>query len=460
MSKFRLSRRSFLRGAGSIAIALPWLELMHDERLAKAGAAPARRFLAVFTPGGTVHQDQNGVDKWSPTGTEHDFTLSPILKPLAPVQERVIVFDGVSMKSANGDQQQAGMAAWLTGRAQSMGSGSYPLGPSIDQVLAKTISAGKAISSLELAVRWGTGKSFGRATAFDLVNFRDDASFTPIVPRIDPAAIWAELFGSLNPAAGSARNWDKSILDYVDRRYTGLASRIGAADKQRIEEHLSRIRELEQGLSTVAVSGCVSPQQVNTSGYDPQLGLHSTGIATDGPTDAAIPTVGKYMIDLLVMAFACDHTAVGTLLWSDAQAVHTFPWLNLNQTYAFYQGDGGYHPAECEQICTWYAEQHSYLLERMAAVDMGFHSLLDESVVFFGSNLSNPATHRTDDMPFLLAGGGGGLKTGRWLDYRGPSKLEFRSHNDLLVSLFNLFGDPRTTFGNPTFCTGPLANLP
>jgi hypothetical protein len=116
--------------------------------------------------------------------------------------------------------------------------------------------------------------------------------------------------------------------------------------------------------------------------------------------------------------------------------------------------DGGYHPIECTTIFTWYHTQHAYLLQQQAQTatrDGG--SLLDDTVVFFGSHLQNPATHVKSDMPFLLAGGGGGLRTNRWL--RTPRA----SHNDLLVSILNLCGDPRTTFGDPKFCTGPLGGL-
>jgi hypothetical protein len=84
---------------------------------------------------------------------------------------------------------------------------------------------------------------------------------------------------------------------------------------------------------------------------------------------------------------------------------------------------------------------------------MGGHSLLDESVVFFGSELADPPSHRKESMPFLLAGGGGGLRAGRWLQYDGAS------HNDLLVAILNLFGDERTTFGGESYCTGALPNL-
>jgi hypothetical protein len=153
------------------------------------------------------------------------------------------------------------------------------------------------------------------------------------------------------------------------------------------------------------------------------------------------------------MALSCNRTSVATLLWSDTEAGHTLPWLGLNENIRFYMNDGGYHPAEMTTICTWYSEQHAYLIESLAQTPGQNGSLLEETVLFFGSNVSHPATHSSVDMPFLLAGQGGGLKTGRWLRYDHPS------HNDLLVSLCNLCGDPRQTFGDPDFCTGPLGGL-
>jgi hypothetical protein len=170
-------------------------------------------------------------------------------------------------------------------------------------------------------------------------------------------------------------------------------------------------------------------------------------------TDAAIPKVGRLMMDMLVMALSCNRTSVATLLWSDTEAAHTLPWLGLNEEMDFYMNDGGYHAAEMTTIFTWYSEQHAYLIESLAQTPGQNGSLLEETVLFFGSNVSHPATHSNVDMPFLLAGQGGGLKTGRWVRYDHPS------HNDLLVSLCNLCGDPRQTFGNPDFCTGPLGGL-
>ncbi|WP_437339455.1 DUF1552 domain-containing protein [Sorangium sp. So ce394] len=446
-----------LRGAGAIAVSLPWLEIMGTERPAHAAPAPAKRFLAVYTPGGTV------LNRWRPTGSETSFTLSPILAPLAPVQNRLIVVDGLDMKSARGEQHQAGIIAWLTGTSQEgSNNGGYGQGPSIDQVIAARISAGqKAKASIQIALRWATGKSHGLLSPMNAANFENDAPHKPIPPRLDPVEIFTELFGTLNPndSNDAARRLarKRSILDFLDRRYATLSGQLGAADKQKIDQHLTKIREIEQSLSNIPVetSACKVPTRVDTSDYNPRTGLNADndGKVKDTSTDAAIPKVGKLLTDMMVMAFACDITGVGTLQWSDTEAKHTFPWLNLTEHHHFYQHDGGFRPNECEAICTWYSKQHLYLLQEMEKIDMGGHSLLDESVVFFGSELSDPPSHKKNDMPFLLAGGGGGLRTGRWLRYPNLP------HNNLLVSILNLFGDTRTTFGDPRDCTGPLTNL-
>jgi hypothetical protein len=156
-----------------------------------------------------------------------------------------------------------------------------------------------------------------------------------------------------------------------------------------------------------------------------------------------IPLVGQFMMDMLVMALACDKTGVISLQWTDTEAKHTFPWLNLPEHHHFYQHDGGFRPTECTQIQTWYSQMHLSLLQKMQAVDMGGHSLLDESVVFFGSELADPPSHAKNNMPVLLAGGSSGtLRTGRWIKCGGVP------HNKLLTSLLNLFGDTRTSFGD------------
>jgi hypothetical protein len=256
MPKFQLDRRTVLKGAGGIAIALPWLEIMGQGRRASAAPAPARRFLAVYQPGGTV------LEKWTPTGTETNFVLSPILAPFAPVRDKILIPGDLDMKSAIGEQRQAGLIAWLTGTAQNTTT-KWAMGPSIDQLIAST-GTNTARASLSMAVRWGTGKSHGLISPINIANYANNATFTPIAPALDPRAIWEDLFGAVAPQ----NSWDKSILDFVDRRYVALAKRLGARDKQRLDQHLTVLRELETRISQP--TRCAPPPIVDTSddGHD------------------------------------------------------------------------------------------------------------------------------------------------------------------------------------------------
>jgi hypothetical protein len=172
------------------------------------------------------------------------------------------------------------------------------------------------------------------------MTFADNSNFSPIPPRIDPQEIWNSLFGSLNTNDDGAANpvavRKRSILDFLDRSYETLSLHLGGRDRERIDEHLSRIREMEVALDTMVNVGegsaCALPVVVDTSDYDPAAGLAADdkGERVDLASDAAIPKVGKFMMDMMVMAMACDLTGVGTLQWSDTEAKHTFPWLNLS----------------------------------------------------------------------------------------------------------------------------------
>lgn len=468
IGKQRLHRRTLLRGAGTIAIALPWLEIMGEQRQARAAETPAKRLLTVYQPGGTV------AEKFWPTGSADAPTYGQILKPLEPHQSQLLLLKGLSLtrlwKDLGGEQHQSGIVGLYTGMPQQ--GTSYPQGPSFDQVMATQIqqslkpkSAGDpdrsyARKSLQMAVRWATGKSHGLLHPINAANFDDAAGNRPIAPQLDPNDIFTTLFGSVQQPADSinlANARQKSILDYVMGRYTKLQGRLGAADRAKLDQHLTKLRELEEsiGKGDLSGAGCQPPARIDTKGYNATTGLNSAndGSTKDETTDTKIPAVGQFMLDMMVMAFACDLTAVGSFQWSDTEAKHTFPWLKLSEHHHFYQHDGGFRPTECAQIGAWYSEMHAYLLSAMQAVDMGGHSLLDESVVFFGSEISHPPDHTKENMPLMLAGGGGGLKGGRVLSFGGVP------HNNLLVSLFNLFGDTRATFGKPELCQNPLSGL-
>ncbi|HET8939967.1 MAG TPA: DUF1552 domain-containing protein, partial [Polyangiales bacterium] len=241
MKPFRLNRRAFIRGASGLAVGLPWLEAMERSGARAATSQQdqsfAQRFVVVYQPGGTV------LERWRPTaGSDGTFALSPILAPLEPVRKHVVVIDNVDMQSAIGEQHQGGLMALLTGTPQIMNENPYPQGPSIDQVVAARISAGKKpIPSLQLGIRWGTGKAFGLLAPRNALNFELTAPYSPIPPRIDPVEIWNSLFRQPQhdelEAAKRLRE-KKSILDFLDKRYVKLGKRLGTADRIKLEQHL------------------------------------------------------------------------------------------------------------------------------------------------------------------------------------------------------------------------------
>ena len=466
MSRFKLNRRTVIKGAGSIAIALPWLEVMGRGRRANAQtttAVPLKRFVTVYQPGGTVRSGANG-DKYTPTGSETAFTMSPILMPLDPVKSKLLIVDGLNLTCGDQskyavEQHQGGSVGWLTGAVQP-GAGNYPKSPSIDQVLATRLSTGKPYNSLEFAVRWATGKSHGKISPINAMYFDAVAPYGPRPPRLDPQDIFTTLFGSIMGGGdgGTGPDLERHRARCARSRSstsstsgtTALKTKLGAADRARLDQHLTQVRSLEQRIVTTttpppATSVCKQPTKVDTAGYNPSSSLNSAddGSIKDTTTDMKIPIVGQFMMDMMVMALACDKTGVISLQWTDTEAKHTFPWLSLSEHHHYYQHDGGFRPTECAKIATWYSQMHLYLMQKMQTVDMGGHSLLDESLIFFGSELSVPDSHAKNNMPFMLAGGDGKtVKTGRWI------KCANLPHNKLLTAILNVYGDTRATFGD------------
>jgi hypothetical protein len=429
MKRGLISRRHLLHGIGNVAIALPVLEAMGTTKAYAATGFP-KRFVTVFTANGTIY------DKWRPTGTAASFTMGPILTPLAPHQDKLVVIDGLYQKHANGDAHTDGMGAALTGMpiAPTSNSTGYATGISIDQVIAKDIGKTTKLSSLELAVGTVVNTVWGRLSYL--------GNNQPIPPEGDPAKAFARLFGAASgPSTPSApngaqilRDQRKTVLDSVLEDYGALSKRLGTSDRSRVDAHLGAIRDIESRLDATASTtiSCSPTQPTSTTDFG---------------------AIGKLQMDLLVMALACDSTRVATLLWDYAANNRRYPFIGVDDE--FHNGIHNGHFDNVQKILTWCSEQHAYLLSKMKAVPEGGGTMLDNTLVFFTSEQANGNKHLHDHMPFLLAGNAGGaLKTGRWLQYSGDPP-----HNNLLVSILNLMGNPATTFGKPDWCTGPLSGL-
>jgi Protein of unknown function (DUF1552) len=253
-------------------------------------------------------------------------------------------------------------------------------------------------------------------------------------PENNPAAVFNRVFApqAQPTAAMQLRAQRKSVLDAVSQAYAQLAPRLGADDKAKLDAHLANVRDLENRLTAVGAA-CVVPKAPGTLDYK---------------ANANFPAVGKLQTDLLVAALACDLTRVGTLQWEQSVGNVRFTWVDpaITRGHHDLSHDGDTVADTIEQLTKinlWYAQQFNYLL-----------ASLKNTLVVWVNELARGNAHSHDKMPYVLAGGASGaLRTGRFLTYKGTP------HNNLLVSCLNLMTVAATTFGDPAFCTGPLAGL-
>jgi hypothetical protein len=478
-SKNRISRRTLLRGAGGVTISLPFLAAMLPPGRSHAQDLIPTRLIVFFSPGGTL------LDRWRPMGSETSFTLQPMMSPLEPYLNRLVFLDGLDLsitRIGNGHPHARGMAGVLTGQQllpgnfnTNGGNAGFAAGASIDQVLAPTLSKGLRFPSLEVSAGWGTGLAAGgQPHPGSILSYLPPSSAggqaRPVPPATNPLDTLKRVFTGLDgnaDANAKALAWNKSILDGVKDDYTRVMQQLGTEDRTKLEAHLALIREAEAGLQQGGSAGCTAPTNVDpTQGYydDPVAEGVSRGDADGGATaittGAKVPLKGEVMTDLLVSALACDLTRVGTMQWSDGEAKFMLGFLkdstgqSLKDHHHGYQHDRGFQPQALEIIYRFYAEKLAYLLKKLDSVQEGDGTLLDNSLVLAVSEIQMPETHGQNNMPFILAGGAGGkLKGQRWL------KFQSQPHNNLLVSIQNLFGVEGQKFGHPDYCTGPLAGL-
>ncbi|MFL5308294.1 MAG: DUF1552 domain-containing protein [Polyangia bacterium] len=437
----RLSRRTILRGAGGAAIALPLLEAMLPRR-ARAAGSP-KRFIVMFSPNGTL-------PSWAPTGSELSFALSPILTPLAAHQADLVIVQGLLQQGGGGDGHQNGISGMLTGSPLNPGPfagvggppAGWATGPSVDQRIAEALAAPTPFRSLELGVQVGAADDWGRMI------YR--AANQPLPPTDDPVAVYETVFSDLHTdpvALAHQRIRHKSILDAVGAEYTRMSAQLGSSDKQRLDAHLTAIREVETRLTTNLVESnpaCADPKV-------PAVAAHNND---------SFATVGGIQMDLLTMALACDLTRVASLQWSRSVSQVRFTWLGIADGHhdLSHRSDGDSDAVtKLTQINTWYAQQMAGLIARLKATrDATGATLFDNTLVLWCNELAKGNTHSRQDAPYVLAGNGGGpLVTGRYLNYEGQGL----AHNNLLVSILNAMDIPDTTFGQTSWCTGPLSGF-
>lgn len=448
-----LSRRGFLTalGLGSVAASAPFLRVLR----ASAQVEAPTRLLIWYTGNGTLES------AWRPGGGERDFTLGPILEPLAPFRDQLLLFGpqraaahvreevGLSIRvnHEEGPSGGHGLAKILTGVVEREFDGTrWAGGPSVDQYIASAIGAPTPFRSLELGIRVGGGA----AGAGNRLNYRGPGQ--PLPPQNDPVAAFDTVFGGFSPdtpdpALERARRRRRSILDFASGELTAIQPRMAAEHRRMLDAHLESIRDLERRIDPIAASGaaCALPSRPDApprNGWDEYDNM---------------PLIGRLQMDTMAMAFACDLTRVGTLQWGWAGANTKHPWLDINEWHHTLSHEPISNDGAMDKLVSvnrWYSEQLAYFLGRLAEMPEGDGTVLDNTVVLWCNELSDGRFHTHQNMPWLLAGSAGGyFRTGRYMQYAN------KSHNDLLLSLCHAMGVEDETFGDPSFCSGPLSGL-
>jgi hypothetical protein len=460
-----MSRRNFLRGVGGVSLALPLfsslgcrsspsrsraVETLGSAALANTGYP--KRFIVIYTPNGNI-------DRELPKSM--DFAGS-VFEPLTPYKDKMLILTGLDLaaqKEPPGEPHQQGMAL-LTGRGLNPGNmvggdgslAGWASGISVDQEIASVVGQDTKHKSLHFGVQ---STAYGGTEVRTVISYA--GSDQPIANETSPYSMFDLVFSELgkDPAgAESLRARRKSILDVVGKQYETLSPKLSAEDKQKLEQHLYAVRDVEKRLDNSA-----------TLGENCQVPVLGAPMDLNDPMN--FPVIGKLHMDLLVMALACDLTRVATLQWSAAVNTKPYPFLTYDsgsgekpiidaEHSLSHMPDSDIHSwGKMRVIRRWYMEQLAYLLGKLAEVKEGEGTMLDNTVVLLASEITRGNTHSNTDAPFILAGGAGGyFKTGRYLSFDGVVP-----HNNLLVSIMNAMGLPAMTFGNPAYCTGPLAGL-
>ncbi len=451
----RLSRRTMLRGAGGVALGLPFLEIMRRSKPALGQAMPGytaagapKRFIVWFTPNGTIP------DAWVPTGGESDFGFSRILKPLEPFRKKLLVIDGVDQTGEGGDGHQNGMQGMLTGQTLNPGafeggdggSAGWANGISVDQRIAQIIGTKTKLKSLELGVQ--TGSDENNWNRMSLLG-----PDQPLPPENSPFKAYERLFkdfAATPDAAAKAIERGTTVLDAVSHNFRALQAKLGAEDKAKLEKHLQAVTEIEGRLG-------LKPRAALDSCAAPVLGASTLAVTKN----ENFPAVGKLHMDLLVMAMACDLTRVGSLMWnrSVGGATHTWADSTITRDHHDMSHDGDSLPDTVEwltKINLWYAEQFAYLLKSLDSIPEGDGTMLDNTVVWWCNELAKGNSHSRDDSHYVVAGGAGHFRMGRSLKFAYKDSVR---HNNLLLSFVNAMGIDDTTFGKADWCSGPLAGM-
>jgi hypothetical protein len=433
ITRKHLSRRTFLRGAG-ITLALPFLESMvpAGTALAQTAARGKARFGAIYFPHGAT------MDKWTPAADGTDFALSEILQPLEPFMTQVNVISDLSHPQAYGggsatSNHNRSAATFLSGAHAEAGPKPH-LGITMDQFAARHIGQDTPLPSLELMIEEATlSCGDGLSCAYrDTISWQNATA--PLPMENNPQVVFEKLFGDGNTEAerSARRRQAVSLLDSVVGEVSSLQATLPAVDRSRLDQYLGDIREVERRIQKAS----------QESATDLALPTLPTGVPRD--VEAHI----KLMLDLQVLAWQADITRVTTLLMAKELSNAVYPKSGVRDAFHILS-----HHSNLREnmdrfavLNRYHVSLFVYLLEKLRSIPDGDGTLLDHSMVLYGSAMSDGNQHNHGPLPVILGGGASGtLKGGRHL--RNPKDTTM---SNLLLAMLDKLGVPTEKFGDST----------
>ena len=463
ITKRHLPRRSFLKSAG-VTLALPLLDAMVPaaSALAQTAATPKPRFVGVFFPHGMAP------GYWVP-GAEGTLpaNLPHILESLDKVREHTVVLSGLWSKSAEPPEGTTGSdhwvaAAYLTGikPKKTAGSDATVGSPTIDQIIARKIGQETLLPSLQLAVEdpnssssnCGEGYSCSYTNSISWIDLptppSEETRTSPLPMELNPQVVFERLFGSgATPEMRAARmKQNQSILDSILGELASLRKELGAADQRLVNQYTDEVREIERRIQLAAKASATVPEIDLPPGVPEQFDDHI-----------------KLQFDMTALAFRADITRVATLLGARDLTARTYPFPkselfpNGGQSVGFH---GGSHHQEDPVQIRKYADLNryhvstlAYFAEKLKSIPDGDGTLLDHSLVLYGTNMGNSNQHMHYDVPHILVGGANGqLKGNRHLAYERKTVPT----GNLLLNVMDMYGIHKDRQGDST---GRLSKL-
>jgi len=446
ITKKHISRRTVLRGAGA-AVALPFLESMVPAAtaLAQTAANPKPRFVGLFVPHGAAP------GYWVPEKEGTDFEYPFIWKPLEPFRNQTTIMTGLHSRSAEPPPGVTGADHWVAAAflcankpKKTAGADVYA-GTTIDQMIAQKIGQETLMPSMQCAVEDPGANSSNCGEGYSCVYTNTiswSAPTQPLPMELNPQVVFERMFGDGTTVdqRASRRARDRSILDSVKDSLSRLRGQSSPSDRARLDQYTENLHEIERRLQIAMKASTVAPTDMGVPVGVPQT------------FDEHI----KLQFDLMALAFQADITRVGTLLFARDLTGRTYPECDA-PTMGFHGGSHhGEDPRRIDQfskINQYHVKMVAYLVDKLAKVQEGDGTLLDRSLILYGSNMGNPNQHLHYDVPHVVVGGANGKhKGGRHLAY--PSKTV--PTGNLLLSILDKFGIHQESIGDST---GRLENL-